>query len=99
MLGWEEEGAAALTARDPTQFTDANLSRFDSVMFVSTSEEVLDTTQQGALERYFKSGGIYTGVHSASACLYNSEAYLNAVGGESNSGGGVSKERDVLSLL
>lgn len=51
-------------------------------MFVSTSEEVLDSTQQGALARFFRSGGVYTGVHSASACLYNDAVYLKAVGGE-----------------
>lgn len=69
-------------ARDPTQFADGNLARFDALMFVSTSEEVLDGPQQGALERYLRAGGVYAGVHSASACLYNNSVYLQAVGGE-----------------
>ncbi|GMK56359.1 hypothetical protein CspeluHIS016_0301990 [Cutaneotrichosporon spelunceum] len=65
---------------DPMQFTDGTLSRFDGLLFVSTSEEVLDGTQQDALARYLRSGGVYAGVHSASACLYNDSVYLHAVG-------------------
>ncbi|BEJ04382.1 hypothetical protein CcaverHIS641_0201990 [Cutaneotrichosporon cavernicola] len=65
---------------DPTQFADENLSRFDGIMFVSTSEEVLNGPQQDAMARYLRSGGVYVGVHSASACLYNDTVYLQAVG-------------------
>jgi hypothetical protein len=80
-------------------FTNELLAGFDGVMFVSNTEEggakppkrphnaklllVLDANGQAALKTFFQSGGAYTGVHSASACLYNDQTYLQAVGGES----------------
>lgn len=42
---------------------------------------VLDGPGQAALQTFFQSGGVYTGVHSASACLFNDTNYLQAVGG------------------
>ncbi|KLT38807.1 class I glutamine amidotransferase-like protein [Cutaneotrichosporon oleaginosum] len=73
-------GVAFEFTEDATLFADATLARFDALMFVSTSEEVLDGAQQRALERYLRAGGVYAGVHSASACLYNNSVYLKAVG-------------------
>lgn len=43
---------------------------------------VLDQAGQDALAEFFRSGGVYAGVHAASACLFNDETYKNAVGGE-----------------
>jgi hypothetical protein len=48
-------------------------------------EIVLDDSGKAALQTFFQSGGVYTGVHSASACLYDDTNYLQAVGGESGS--------------
>ena len=42
---------------------------------------VLDANGQAALQTFFQSGGVYTGVHSGSACLYNDTNYVQAVGG------------------
>ena len=33
------------------------------------------------MARYFRNGGGYVGVHSASACLYEDETYIKVVGG------------------
>lgn len=46
---------------------------------------VLNSTGQAALQTFFQSGGVYVGVHSASACLYNDTTYRSAVGGELSS--------------
>lgn len=46
---------------------------------------VLDLDGQAALQRFFQGGGVYTGVHAASACLFNDTNYLQAVGGELSS--------------
>ena len=43
---------------------------------------MLDSDGQAALQTWFQSGGVYTGVHSGSACLYNDTNYIQAVGGE-----------------
>ncbi|WVF73101.1 hypothetical protein IAT40_007920 [Kwoniella sp. CBS 6097] len=67
-------------SEDRSMFTNDTLSGFDGVMFVSNSDEVLDESGQAALQTFFQSGGVYTGVHAASACLFNDENYLQAVG-------------------
>ncbi|ORX40570.1 trehalose utilization-domain-containing protein [Kockovaella imperatae] len=65
---------------DPSMFTTDTLSQFDGVMFALNSGEVLDDDGQAALQTFFQSGGVYTGVHSGSACLYNDTNYAQAVG-------------------
>ncbi|WVR07679.1 hypothetical protein IAU60_004721 [Kwoniella sp. DSM 27419] len=67
-------------SEDRAMFTNETLSGFDGVMFVSNSDEVLDESGQAALKTFFQSGGVYTGVHAASACLFNDDNYLQAVG-------------------
>jgi hypothetical protein len=52
----------------------------DDVRLRLTSPAVLEADGQAALARYFQSGGVYTGVHAASACLFNDTNYLNVVG-------------------
>ncbi|RSH78231.1 uncharacterized protein EHS24_002695 [Apiotrichum porosum] len=73
-------GVDFVFSENASLFVDDTLSGFDGVMFVSNSDEVLDNTQQGALQRFFQNGGVYTGVHAASACLFNDTTYLQAVG-------------------
>ncbi|OCF38224.1 glycosyl-hydrolase [Kwoniella heveanensis BCC8398] len=73
-------GVEFVFSEDRTMFTNSTLSGFDGVMFVSNSDEVLDESGQAALQTFFQSGGVYTGVHAASACLFNDENYLQAVG-------------------
>jgi PKD repeat protein/type 1 glutamine amidotransferase len=55
---------------DPTRFNDAFLSRYDLVVFNSTTGDVLNDTQQAAFERFIKAGGGYTGIHSATDTEY-----------------------------
>ena len=37
-------------------FTDARLARYDAVIFLLTTGDVLDGAQQGAFERYVRGG-------------------------------------------
>jgi cytochrome c len=55
---------------DPAAFTDVNLARFDAVIFLSTTGDVLDDAQQAAFERYIRAGHGFVGVHSASDTEY-----------------------------
>ena len=56
---------------DPTVFTDADLARFAAVVFLNTTGDVLDSTQQAAFERYVRAGHGFVGVHSASDTEYD----------------------------
>jgi len=46
---------------DASLFTDANLSNHQTVVFLSTTGDVLDNNQQAAFERYVQAGGGFVG--------------------------------------
>jgi type 1 glutamine amidotransferase len=53
------------TTEDAAAFTSANLARYDAVVFLLTTGDVLDEGQQAAFEGYIRAGGGFVGVHSA----------------------------------
>jgi type 1 glutamine amidotransferase len=61
-------------------FTTANLAQYRAVVFLMTTGDVLDNTQQGAFESYVRAGGGYVGVHSASDTEYSWPFYGGLVG-------------------
>jgi type 1 glutamine amidotransferase len=65
---------------DPSLFNDASLAGFDAVVFLSTTGDVLDDTQQAAFERYIGKGGGYMGVHAAADTEYDWPWYGRLVG-------------------
>ncbi|MBO4207873.1 ThuA domain-containing protein [Micromonospora echinofusca] len=65
---------------DATAFSTANLSRYEAVVFLNTTGDVLDATQQAAFEAYIGAGGGYVGVHSAADTEYGWSFYGNLVG-------------------
>lgn len=67
-------------SEDPTIFTDANLGRYQVVVFALTTGDVLDDAQQGALERFIRAGRGYVGIHSASDTEYDWPWYGGLVG-------------------
>jgi len=71
---------AVTATEDANQFTTANLSRFKAVVFLSTTGDVLNATQQSAFESYIGAGGGYVGIHSASDTEYDWPFYGNLVG-------------------
>ena len=66
---------------DATAFRDAVLSRYDAVVFLSTTGDVLNATQQRAFERYIQAGGGYAGIHAAADTEYDWNWYGHLVGG------------------
>lgn len=50
---------------DAGAFTDATLTRYDVVVWLNTTGDVLTDDQQAAFERYVRGGGGYAGIHSA----------------------------------
>jgi len=75
-----EHNVAADFTEDATAFTDANLAQYSAVVFLLTTGDVLDDSQQLAFERYIRAGGGYVGVHSASDTEYDWAWYGGLVG-------------------
>lgn len=63
-----------------TVFNDKNLARFDVVIFLNTTSDVLNEEQQKAMETFIQSGKGYVGIHSASDTEYEWEWYTKLVG-------------------
>jgi type 1 glutamine amidotransferase len=61
-------------------FTDDNLAKYDVVIFLCTTGDVLNADQQSAFERYIRGGGGYAGIHSASDTEYDWAWYGGLVG-------------------
>ncbi|MCO8276200.1 ThuA domain-containing protein [Actinoplanes sp. TRM 88003] len=65
---------------DAGQFTASNLAQFEAVVFLNTTGDVLNPTQQTAFENYIRAGGGYVGVHAASDTEYDWPFYGELVG-------------------
>jgi len=79
LLG-EQNGFSVDTSEDGADFTAENLAQYDAVIFLSTTGDVLDSTQQAAFESYIEAGGGYAGVHAASDTEYDWAWYGGLVG-------------------
>jgi type 1 glutamine amidotransferase len=65
---------------DASAFTTANLAQYEVVVFLNTTGDVLDATQQAAFESYIRSGKGFVGVHAAADTEYGWPFYGNLVG-------------------
>ncbi|WP_329110399.1 ThuA domain-containing protein [Micromonospora sp. NBC_01699] len=65
---------------DAAQFTTTSLARFRTVVFLNTTGDVLNATQQTAFESYVNGGGGFVGVHSAADTEYDWPYYGQLVG-------------------
>jgi type 1 glutamine amidotransferase len=65
---------------DAAAFTDANLDKYEVVIWLSTTGDVLNDEQQAAFERYIQAGGGYVGIHAASDTEYDWPWYGGLVG-------------------
>jgi len=73
--GWRLE-----TTEDASRFSDAGLAEFNAVIFLSTTGDVLDDSQQAAFERFIRAGNGFIGIHSASDTEYDWAWYGGLVG-------------------
>ncbi|MGW6059697.1 ThuA domain-containing protein [Streptomyces sp. NPDC055189] len=80
----KELGAANGFTVDATEdakaFTAKNLAKYDAVIWLSTTGDVLDGKQQSAFEGYIKKGGGYVGVHAAADTEYDWPFYGELAG-------------------
>jgi type 1 glutamine amidotransferase len=75
-----ENNFQVVATEDATLFNDAFLAQFHVVVFLMTTGDVLDTTQQAAFERYIRAGNGFVGIHSASDTEYTWPWYGGLVG-------------------
>lgn len=73
-------GFTVEATEDPAAFTDENLARFQVIVFLCTTGDVLDDNQQAAMERYIKMDRGFVGIHSASDTEYDWPWYGRLVG-------------------
>ncbi|MFF7385257.1 ThuA domain-containing protein [Streptomyces griseoluteus] len=74
------DGLTVDATEDATAFTTRNLRRYDAVVFLSTTGDVLDSAQQRAFEGYIRQGGGYVGVHAAADTEYDWPFYGGLAG-------------------
>jgi len=63
-------GFAVDATEDASTFTDRRLRRYAVVVWLNTTGDVLDESQQAAFERYIRRGGGFAGVHAAADTEY-----------------------------
>ncbi len=61
-------------------FNDKNLKNYDVVIFLNTTGDILDDTQQAAFEKFIQSGKGWVGIHAAADTEYDWEWYTKMVG-------------------
>lgn len=70
-----------LHTEDVRYFSQDSLSRFDAIIFLSTSGDLFSEDQKKSFQDYIRSGKGYVGIHAASTTEYNWPWYGQLVGG------------------
>jgi type 1 glutamine amidotransferase len=65
---------------DASVFTNGTLGRYEAVVFLNTTGDVLDPAQQTAFENHISAGNGFVGVHSAADTEYDWPFYGELVG-------------------
>lgn len=78
-LGAENNFSVDAT-EDSLAFTPENLAKYDAIIFLNPTQNVLGDEQQQAMENYIKKGGGFVGIHAATDCEYDWPWYVKMVG-------------------
>ena len=76
----KEKGFSVTFTEEGDHFTEANLKKYNAVIFLNTTGDVLNDEQQNVFERYIQAGGGYVGVHAATDTEYGWPWYGGLVG-------------------
>jgi cytochrome c len=98
---WGKENNIGIDITENAEdFNEDNLKRYNAVVFLSTTGDVLSPTQQADFERFIQAGGGYMGIHAASDTEYNWPWYNDLMGGyfASHPGGEVSNVQNGLMI-
>lgn len=75
------ESAFSITAtEDASTFTTSNLENYGAVLFLNTSGDVLNGSQQNALQAFIQGGGGFMGVHAATDTEFDWPWYGRMIG-------------------
>ena len=66
-----DNGFVVLQTETSEDFNAAYLANYLLVVFMSTTQDVLNDTQQSAFENYIKGGGSFMGIHAATDTEYD----------------------------
>jgi uncharacterized protein len=75
-----EHRIAVDTTKDANRFSANELQRYDAVVFLNTTQDVLDPVQQAVFEQYIRSGKGFVGIHAATDTEYSWPWYNKLVG-------------------
>ena len=75
-----ENGFDVEATENADDFNEENLKKYATVIFLSTTMNVLDYRQEAAFERYIQAGGGFVGVHAATDTEYDWGWYGRLVG-------------------
>lgn len=76
----QAHGVRVEATADAAWFTPDRLAQYQAVVFLSTSQDVLDDAQQMAFEQYIRAGHGFVGVHAATTTEYDWPWYRGLVG-------------------
>jgi cytochrome c len=76
----QQHGFLVDTTEDASNFTEENLQRYQAVIFLNTTGDVLNGEQQNDFERFVQAGGGFVGVHAAADTEYGWPWYGKLVG-------------------
>lgn len=76
----QEEGIWMDHTEDSLQFNEKNLSRYNLVVFLSTTGNVLGSEQEKAFRSFIENGGAFMGIHAATDTEYDWPWYGKLVG-------------------
>jgi cytochrome c len=77
----KKQNFAVDTTENAANFNEDNLKKYNVVVFLNTTGDVLNAVQQADFERYIQAGGGYMGIHAASDTEYNWAWYNDLMGG------------------
>lgn len=77
----KEYGFEVDSTEDASWFSEQRLKQYQTVIFLSTSGNMLNAEQEAAFEAYIRSGKGFVGVHGAAAGEYEWEWYGRLIGG------------------
>lgn len=76
-----ENGFIVLQTETAEDINAQNLKNYKLVVFLSTTQDVLDSEQEKDFENYIKNGGSFMGIHAATDTEYDWAWYGKLVGG------------------
>ena len=75
-----ENGFTVDTTTNAENFNEENLAQYSTVIFLSTTADVLNNYQEADFERYIQAGGGFVGIHAAADTEYEWGWYGRLVG-------------------